>query len=171
VTVEPVPTINSPAETNILAHGLRMLTSSRVWLIVIALVVISFIEWLFAPAPATPGPLPQTGEPWHIPQAPKAQTEKALAILKQASLWGKLPDAAASKPLNDPAWRFLGIVKNGPQRFVMIQIEGQPERMLTVSDRLPGGSRILKIEDDTLCLLINGKKRSLPIYRQSAQIL
>lgn len=148
-----------------------MLTSFRGWPVFIALIVISYSEWLYAPAPTAPEPLPQAGEPWQLPQAPKAQREKAIEILNKTSLWGKLPDAAAARSLNDPEWRFLGVVKNGPERFVMIQIEGQPEKRLTVNDNLPGGSKILKIEDDALCLLVNGKKRSLAIYKQSPQIL
>ena len=148
-----------------------MLASSRVWLVVAALVAVSFVEWLLAPAPAAPRRLPQVSEPWHIPQTPKSQQEKALAILKQANLWGKLPDAAASSAPINPAWRILGIVRDGPVRFVMIQFDGQPEQRLTVNDSLPGGSKILEIGDDRLCVLVNGKKRALSIYSQSRQIL
>ena len=50
-------------------------------------------------------------------------------------------------------------------------MEGQPEQRLTINDKLPGGSTILKIETDTLCILIDGKKRRLGIYETGPKFL
>lgn len=100
-----------------------------------------------------------------MPQLPKARPEKAAEILDKISPWGKLPAPGEQPSLNDPEWRFLGIVARGSERYVLIKIENQPELQLKVGDKLPGGSQILKIEDDSLCLLINGKKRKIGIYQ------
>ena len=149
-----------------------MLTSARRRLAFLGLlIVIGYAEWWLAPAPPAPKPSRRGAESWALPEAPKAQPEKAMAILNKTNLWGKLPEAEAAKSLNDPEWRFVGIATNGPERFVMIKVEGQPEHRLTINDKLPGGSKILKIESDRICLLINGKTRSLGIYKTGPQVL
>ena len=135
------------------------------------LIVIGYVEWWLAPTPPASQQLSRGAEPWALAEVPRAQSEKAMAVLNKTNLWGKLPEAEATKPLNDPEWRFIGIVTNGPERFVMIKIEGQPEQRLSINDKLPGGSKILKIESDTICLLINGKKRSIGIYKTGSQVL
>lgn len=148
------------------------MTSTRGWLVFIGLLIaIGSAEWRFSPVPATPKSSRMSAEPWVLPEVPKAQPEKAMAILGKTNLWGKLPEATAAQSLNDPDWRFIGIATNGAERFVIIQIEGQPEQRLTINDKLPGGSKILKIEGDKICLLINGKKRSIGIYKTGPQVL
>jgi hypothetical protein len=127
--------------------------------------------WIVAPGPKAPERHPQTAEPWRLPQVTNGSLINALESLGKAGLWGTVPDATSAQSLNDPAWRFLGIVRTGPERFVLIKVDGQPEQKLSVNDILPGGSRILAIEDDTLCILIEGSKRRLGIYRTGPQIL
>lgn len=150
-----------------------MLNSSRGWLaFLILLSAIGYAEWLLAPAPAAPKKLRLADEAWELPRLPDAQTDKALAILNRRALWGKLPEKemVAAPPAN-PAWRIIGIAGNGAERFVMIKKEGQPEQSLRVNDALPGGSKILKIEQDRICLLVNGKKRILGIYKTGPRVL
>lgn len=149
-----------------------MSISSRVWLVFLGLLtVIGYAAWWLAPIPLEPKPARNVAEPWALPQVQKIQSSKALDALNKASLWGKLPEIETAKPLNDPEWRFVGIVTNGPERFVLINVEGQPEQKLSINDKLPGGSKILNIESDSLCILINGKKRSLGIYKMGPQVL
>ena len=149
-----------------------MLISTRGRLFLLALLVAAgAVEWRLAPAPPALRAPPRSTEPWVLPHAPSARPEQAMAILGKSSLWGKLPAAEAGKSANDPEWHFLGIATNGPERFVLIKMEGQPEQRLTINDKLPGGSKILKIEADTLCILINGKKRRLGIYKTGPQFL
>lgn len=149
-----------------------MLTSSRGRLALLALlIVIGYAEWWLAPMPTSPQQLLVGAEPWALSEAPKAQPEKVMAILNKTNLWGKLPEAEAAKSLNDPEWRFVGIATNGQERFVMIKVEGQPEQRLTINDKLPGGGKILKIEGGNICVLINGKKRSIGIYKMGPQVL
>ena len=149
-----------------------MLTSSRGRLAFVGLLlVIGYAGWSLAPAPIAPKAFGKGAEPWALPEAPKPSLEPAMAILNKANLWGKLPEAEAAGSLNDPEWRFIGVATNGPERFVMIKVEGQPEQRLTIKDTLPGGSRILEIESDRICILINGKKRSIGIYKTGPQVL
>lgn len=150
-----------------------MLSTLRGRLVYIGLLIfIGYIGWWYAPTPPKPKPTPRSvAETWALPMPPKAQTGNNVDILNKRSPWGRLPDVVVAKPLIDPEWRVLGIITNGPERFVLIKIEGQPEQRLGINDKLPGGSKILNIADDNLCLLINGKKRNLGIYRQGPQIL
>ena len=139
--------------------------------VVLAVIGAGILQWIIIPAPQLPPPTRQPEAAWQPPAGQRPRPQKASELLRNAELWGKLPETEAERTLADPPWRFLGIVRNGAQRFVMIKIEGQPEQSLTVNDTLPGGSKILKIEDDALCLLINGKQRRLPIHKQGPQIL
>jgi len=92
--------------------------------------------------------------------------QQSLAVLTGASLWGKLPETGAETSLNDPEWRFVGAVARGQERYVLVKIDHQPVMKLTQGDALPGGSKIISIENDRLCLMVNGKKRRLNIYPQ-----
>ncbi len=149
-----------------------MLNSSRGWPILLALLATAGVaEWLLAPVPPAPRALHRSAEPWVLPQSYMAQTEQARAILDKTALWGKLPAVEAAKPSGDPEWHFLGIATNGKERYVLIKVDGQPEQRLTINDKLPGGSKILKIENDSLCILIDGKKRRLGIYETGPKFL
>lgn len=125
---------------------------------------IAFLQWLVIPRPAPIRPASLAEEPWRIPGRTGFDAKQALAALNAASLWGKLPDIAPDAPLNAPEWRFLGAMVRGADRHVIIKIEDRPEQRLVPGDTLPGGSQILGIESDRLCLLMDGRKRSLSIY-------
>lgn len=143
----------------------------RGWRGLLGLAVLGGIVWSLAPAPTDPARLPAQAEPWLLPKVTEVVPSQTLEVLGRTNLWGKLPDAAAAPPLNDPEWRFLGIVKIGQERFVLIKLEGLPERRLNVNDILPGGSKIVKIEDDSLCILINGARRKLGIHNTGPRLL
>lgn len=130
------------------------------------IVGIAYLQWLVVPTPSPAPPARLAEEPWKIPVLQEFDAKSALETLNGASLWGKQADSALDVPLNDPEWRFLGAMARGQERYVIIKIENQPEQRLVPGDALPGGSKILSIENDRLCLLINGKKRSLAIYPQ-----
>lgn len=127
---------------------------------------IAYLQWLMVPPPTAPRPVRLAEEAWNIPDQPKFDAKEALDTLNSASLWGKLADTALSASLAPPEWSFLGAIARGQERYVIIKIEGQPEQKLAPGDTLPGGAKILSIESDRLCLLINGHKRSLYIFSQ-----
>lgn len=140
----------------------------RIGMLILFFVAAAFAEWLLVPSPPQLKPRVPTEESWELAQLPKVQPKIAVEVLNRVSLWGKLPEPGEEKPLE---WRFLGMVTNGQERYVLIKIAGQPEQQLKAGDTLPGGSKILKIEDDILSLLVNGKKRSIGIYQKEPQIL
>jgi hypothetical protein len=142
------------------------MTKPNFFILILTIIGISGLQWFIVPSPDPVSPVRLAEDPWKIPDNPEFNAKESLATLTNASLWGKLADTALAAPLNDPEWRFLGALSRGQESQVIIQIDGQPEQRLVPGDSLPGGSQILSIDNDRLCLLVNGQKRSLAIYSQ-----
>lgn len=135
---------------------------------VMVLIVIGLsagVIWQRLPEPEAPKSLTVVAEPWRLPTLPETDLRKSAETITAKNLWGAVIPAQ-QVPLNDPEWHFVGAVKNGPEHYVLIRVEQNPVETLKVGDSLPGGAKILKIGEDRLCVLVNGKKRALGIYRQ-----
>lgn len=143
----------------------------RRWRGVFGLALIAGIVWFLSPGPKEPARSPLQPDAWVLPAAADGLSQATLERLGKANLWGTLPDVAVAASLNEPDWRFIGIVTSGAERFVLIKTDGLPERRLNVNDILPGGSKILKIEEDSLCILVNGARRRLKIHNMGPQVL
>jgi hypothetical protein len=128
------------------------------------MVLASGISWWLAPGPQAPPPVQRHEESWMLPVVLRGNTEKSVAAIGAANLWGAAVQTTAEGSLIDPEWRFSGVTVNGQEKLVMITIEGQAMQTLKAGDQLPGGAKILKINDDHLCLLIKGKQRKLDIF-------
>ena len=124
------------------------------------LILAAALSWWLAPGPQAPPPPQSRDETWTLPATSRSSPDKQVA----ANLWGTV-QAAAEVPVNEADWRFSGVTVNGQEKAVMITIEGQPVQTLKAGDQLPGGAKILKINDDHLCLLIKGKKRKLDLFQ------
>jgi hypothetical protein len=126
------------------------------------------LSWWFAPGPQTRLQAQSREESWILPVASRANAEKSaeksVASIAAANLWGATAKMAAEVPLIDPEWRFSGVTARGKEKLVMITIEGQPLQTLKEGDQLPGGAKILQINNDHLCLLIKGKRRKLDLF-------
>lgn len=147
------------------------MTRGGMWTVLGVITVTGVASWIASPEPREIVATAKDAEPWQVPKPARATTPAAVEALAKSPLWGNVAAATASTPLNDPDWRFLGIIKQGADRIVLIKVDGQPEQRLTINDKLPGGSEILDIGDDSLCILINGQKRRLAIYKTGTQIL
>lgn len=134
-------------------------------LAVLGLAVAGTVMWDQVTLPAAGKPPVLREAPWQLPDIPGNDPKNALAVIAEHTLWGSVA-ATAPPPLADPAWRFVGVMRNGNERHLMISIENKPLATLKEGDELPGGSKILTIADDHLCLLVNGHKRKIGIYRQ-----
>lgn len=131
-----------------------------------AVLVVSCVvcAWLLAPAPTLPQARSQNAAPdWSLPTHVAAATDSNSDAYR--SLWGTVAQASADAPLNEPDWHFSGVTQAGNERFVMISVTGQAMQMLKVGDVLPGGAKILKIDEDHLSLLLNGKHRRLDLFQ------
>jgi|GEM_PF-1865327 len=141
------------------------MTLRRFFIFAILAGSITGLIWLMVPGPAPLRVLPLAETPWILPVQPVSNTKDALLTLSSATLWGKLADTVQPSD-SEPEWRFVGTMLRGQDRSVIIKKDNQLEQTLVVGDSLPGGSKIISIDSDRLCLLINGQKRSLYIYPQ-----
>lgn len=135
---------------------------------VLFITVVAGVSWWLAPAPQ-PAPQPASkpqdeADAWTLPAITPQKPEKFVASINDANLWGAV-EAAKQGPLNEPEWRFAGVTVNGSEKFVMVSVENQPLQLLKIGDPLPGGARILSVNDDHLCLSINGKSRKLDLFQ------
>ncbi len=129
------------------------------------IVVLSLIAWWLVPAPAPAKVTPATlADRWELPSFTLSATARAASGVDTATLWGTV-QAVADIPLNDPEWHFSGVTQNGQEKSVMISVAGQPLQTLKAGEYLPGGAKILRVDDDHLSLLINGKKRKLDLFQ------
>ncbi len=128
----------------------------------------SGLSWWLAPGPQAHVPVQGRADSWTLPVVSRStvekSTQKSVAAISTANLWGAAVKAVAEVVLIEPEWRFSGVTVSGQERLVMITIQGQPLQTLKAGDQLPGGAKILKINDDHLCLLIKGRQRKLDIF-------
>lgn len=131
----------------------------------LALALLTGLMWVVTPTPMPPATAAVAAETWELPELVKDETNKHLDLIVARNLWR---DVVQAQPVSasKPEWRFVGVVTNGRERSLLISIDNKPAEMLQVGGKLPGGSEILKINEDRICILINGQKRTLPIYRQ-----
>ena len=133
--------------------------------LVLVIVGVAYVQWLVVLPPLATRPASLADEPWKVPGQPQYDTAQALAALNKASLWGKLADSVVA-PVVDSGWRFLGAMARGQERYVIVKVGNQLEQKLVSGDNLPDGTKILSIDNDRICVLINNKKRTLAIYSQ-----
>lgn len=140
---------------------------NRIWLAVIGILIVACI-WRVQHAPALPATpaVSKQESTWQVATPPDRPTPLALKRLAKQSPWGLKAQAEIDANLTAPNWRIMGAVVNGAQQYVLIQVEGQPATQINVGDFFPGGSRLLAVQQDKLGILLNGKSRSLRIYRE-----
>lgn len=107
-----------------------------------------------------------------LPAKLHADPDTLVASLTRFDPWG-LGSAAYARAQPDkgngaaPApwvpWSLTGSYSIGGQSFVLIRFDNKTAEPLKVGDSLPGGARILDIQQDKLCILIDGKRRALAI--------
>lgn len=145
--------------------------SARAWILPLVLPVLAgWLAWGTNPDLPAPKAARFAEEPWVLGHLPAPDLKKAYDYLSTASIWGKVEVVKKDEPLTDPAWRFLAVMANGSEKYVVIDVEKQPNRQLKVGDTLPGGAKIHEISQGSVCVIVNGKKRNLPIYPQDRQI-
>lgn len=127
----------------------------------------AILTWFTVREPGAPKFLTTGSDTWALPQLPKRAPDPLVKTITEANLWGIVaaPAGGVTAPLNTPEWRFVGVFNSGKEQQVMISIDKKPAVSLKVGEELPGGAKILQIRDDQICVLVNGQKRALGIYR------
>jgi hypothetical protein len=138
---------------------------------VFAICAVSYGAWTNAPLPEKQTAKAVADEPWKLPGDEAYDPKPATETLVLSGLWGKAIEKAASEPPIDASWVFLGAMARGKESYVIVQVLNKPPQQLAVGSELPGGSKILKIENNLVQILVNGKKQSLSIYAEGRQTL
>lgn len=131
----------------------------RTWALVIVAGVLAWLLLQDATAPEVPvvaAVHPGARLPPLPPPPRPVDPAAALAALSHSTLWGPLAARAgsgASGPDAEPPppkWNLSGYFSRDGSRFVVVSFErlARPSQNLTVGDKLPDGSRIVRIEPD-----------------------
>ena len=115
---------------------------------------------------------------WTVPRWQPESTSAAASAMRERGLMGSAaaptlpPELAAMSPaapvveLTAPDWRVVAVAIRGAERVAIIQTGAQQPAELREGDKLPGGALIRRIEPDRLLLMIDGKRRALPVYKE-----
>lgn len=144
---------------------MNLISNNIVIVLLLVLGVAAGWIWKALPEPRVPGSAAIKAEQWELPAEAEADLKKSADAITGRNLWGTVA-AAKEVSLNDPEWRFAGVFRNGEEYYVLISIDKKPAEIRKIGDTLPGGSKILEISEDNLCVLVNGKRRKLEIYRR-----
>jgi hypothetical protein len=140
-------------------------------LLPVALILAATLTAWMAATPAPPartGPDAAAQEAWEAPNIQAREPAKWIALIKQRQLWGpegESADAAASAAAKQ-GWSIVGVAIQGRSATALISVGDNPSKPYQAGDSTPDGAKILKIEEDRLHVLSNGKESILEIYRQ-----
>ena len=128
----------------------------------LALVILASCWFGISPPHVTPPPsLPP--EAWSLPKIAQPDIKKDLDSIKTRNLWGIVSEVSTPKP---PEWRILGVARTGPERFVLLALEGKPAETLKVGDTLPDGTKIVQIDNDRFFIMTPERKKiAFGIYK------
>jgi hypothetical protein len=126
----------------------------------------SLIIWAAVPAAPHVAAMAAAPSEWALPTPAVLDVDALATRIDAANPWGVHHDQADQAPLTPPEWRIMGAAANGDEHLAIIRIEGQAPATLKVGDALPGGAKICAVDSDRLCVVVNGKKRILGIYRE-----
>ncbi|MBV8467553.1 MAG: hypothetical protein JO218_16555 [Burkholderiales bacterium] len=136
------------------------IATGLVWLLGSAIIILA------APAAPRVAAAAATTSDWALPAPETLDVDTLAARIDAANPWGTQHPQADQAPLTPPEWRILGSAANGEEHLAVVRIEGQAPTTLKVGDALPGGAKICAVDADRLCVVVNGKKRILGIYRE-----
>jgi len=142
------------------------------WLIALALAAIFIIAIAPAPQPTTARGA-QSGDGWLVPRlpVPPANPQASVTGLLKSSLWGGQADAASQADDKASRWRLAGITGALADRYAIVQFGDDRIQQLKSGDKFPDGTSIAQVREGGVCVLIEGKKRFLPLDSQAVPIV
>lgn len=129
---------------------------------------------LFAPSPQRKGLTDaKADEGWLVPRLPTStgNSQSVVSALLQSKLWGGAAEAAPTIDEKAARWRVAGITGRPTERYAIIQFGDDRIQQLKAGDKLPDGTLISQVRERGLCIVIEGKKRNLPLDGQAAAII
>lgn len=134
------------------------------------LVVAGLGWWLGEPAPQGAMVGLRKTQSWALPELPRWVTSAGTPVLiAQASFWDRGLVAApveAAAPVDD-RWRFAGVLGAGADRKVLVAFSDQnkPPQLFKLGESLPGGHKITRIDDRSVCVALGKRSYTLAIER------
>jgi len=104
---------------------------------------------------------------------PPMPLQSEFDILVHSRIWRGDPasaKAAAAASAEPQRWWLMAVYGQGPTRAVIVGQTGQPDRILRPGDVLPSGDPIVDITPKGVCVLLNGKRRLLPVVESAAKV-
>jgi hypothetical protein len=98
---------------------------------------------------------PETPVVWSLPSPHADDTDSELATLAARKPWGgsnSFSESETPAPISG-AWRLVGIVQRGEQRYALVAIGAGPTAKAeyrTLGDTLPDGSKLVQIDVDSV---------------------
>ena len=113
---------------------------------------------------------------WTLPTLSQAtQLQKTYVKLRKLKPWGskntkttstkakrKAKKQTPKKPR--PDWRFAGVVQRGQQRYILLLDKNNKATQYHIQSKLPNGARLVRIHNDFIEVLQDGKLKTIPLY-------
>ncbi len=142
---------------------------ARRWLIrgLWAALIAAALIVALTPAPE-PGPPPAAvTDPWALPRLAAGNSAGDLAELLRGNLWSGQAQSDAQVDERARRWRLAGTAGPLRERVAIVQFGDGTSQTLKAGDHLPDGTLIGEIRDNGVCVIIDGKKRLLPLPGQT----
>lgn len=147
-----------------------MTTSERymLWLVAAA----SMLIIAFAPQPSPTELSSNAAEAgWSIAKlSTTADAAQLSTALQKSKIWGSAE--ATNTSIDDRAkkWRIAGITGTAGERVVLVQFGDDKMISLKSGDRFPDETRIAEIRINGICVILDGKRRFLPLDGETTSI-
>jgi len=110
---------------------------------------------------------------WEIPAlpTPTRNAQPLVADLVKAKLWGGQLDAAVAADDGVSRWRIAGITGRANERVVLVLSGDDKITPLKAGDKFPDNTTIAEVKPTGICVILEGKKRFLPIDGQTIPLV
>ncbi len=116
---------------------------------------------------------PKSDDGWLVPRLAiqTANSQSVVSGLLQSKLWGGAAEAPPTIDEKASRWRVAGITGRPAERYAIIQFGDDRVQQLKAGDKLPDGTLISEVRERGVCVLLEGKRRNLPLDGQAAAIV
>jgi hypothetical protein len=107
-------------------------------------------------------------EGWLVPRLAPAPSGSPSVIteLVQSRLWGGQRGAIAEVDEKAARWRLAGVTGKPNDRYVIVQFGDDRIQQLKAKDQFPDGTVIAEVRENGVCVILQGKRRLLPLDGQ-----
>jgi hypothetical protein len=91
--------------------------------------------------------------------------------LAQSKLWGGQSEVASAADDRASKWRVAGVTGQRNDRYVIVQFGDDRTQQLRSKDQFPDGTLISEVRENGVCVILQGKRRFLPLDGQAPAIV